>query len=118
MLNTSSHARPSSRQPGSDGGTELVDRIAIECVGLSDATMTTLNSALDNIRGLIAARITLREHHGDVALVDARLAAGLSGAEWCARFGRRPVVAVVDRARQAHNLPTLYRISSDFHESE
>jgi hypothetical protein len=118
MLNSLSPVRPMPHPPACGGVAELVDRLAIECVGLSDDEVSTLTSALDNIRGMVGARVTLRARHGDIALVDARLAARLSAAEWCARFGRRPVVAVVERGWRVHNLPTLYRISNAFHESE
>jgi hypothetical protein len=107
-----------SPPPARSGAAELVDLLAIECVGLSDDEISTLTSALDNIRGMVGARVMLRERHGDVALVDGRLAARLSAAEWCARFGRRPVVAVVERGWRVNNLPTRYRISNAFHESE
>ena len=82
---------PSRRRPSARAA-----RVRLGVVGLSGAQVSSLNQAISIANGSAPLVFEVHEGRGELALVDARLAADLNDEEWDTLFGDAPVVAVVE----------------------
>lgn len=92
--------------------------LCVGVIGLSRSRINTLHLAMERAARRVGRPYKVVEGRGDLTLVDAHLAADLSGDEWSTLFGDGPVVAVVDTGATVPGLPTPHRLTSSFGEDE
>jgi len=92
--------------------------VKVGVVGLTDAAISALDRVLRRVSANAPMDFVVDAGRGEVALVDAELAADLNDEEWSTLFGTRPVVAVVEPGVPVRRLRTPYSVASVFDDGE
>lgn len=92
--------------------------VGIECIGLSYDAQRTLVATLDHLSSLLAVKLELRPHSGDIVFVDSVMASGVAPHQLAQAYGHRPLVAVANRDLPEAEALTPYHLGSDLRQSE
>lgn len=107
-----------NRLPGVVSRAAVDGPVRVGVVGLADAAVASLDRVLRRLSAHAPLSFVVDAGRGDVALVDAELAADLNDQEWSTLFGARPVIAVVEPGAPMRTLRTPYCVASAFDDGE